>query len=98
LYAVSEVLAFGEMRLNVFIVAEETAECPGDIGAWLFYSNKNTIDVRDSELACNVMEGGKSRDSCVDFISFFLFIWKITRLVERLCWDYVGHKMFYLFH
>jgi hypothetical protein len=71
LYAVSELLAVGKMRLNVFIVAEETVERPGDIGARLFYRKKETIDVRDSEIACNMMEGGKSRDSCVDFIRFF---------------------------
>jgi len=39
LYVVSEVLAFGEMRGNVFNVAEETIERPGDIGARLFSKN-----------------------------------------------------------
>lgn len=69
----------------MFIVAEETVERPGDIGARLFYKNKETIDVRDSEVACNMMEGGKSRDSYVDFICFF-FIYMENRLVEGLCW------------
>jgi hypothetical protein len=71
LYAVSEVLAVGEMRRNAFSVAEETVELPGDIGTRLFYKNKETIDVRDSEVAWHTMEGGKSHDSYVDFIRLF---------------------------
>ena len=62
------------MRLNVFSVAEETVERPGGIGARLFYKNKETLDGRGSEVACNVMDGGKSRGSYVDFIpSVYLY-------------------------
>jgi hypothetical protein len=43
----------------VFNVAEETVERPRDVGARLFYKNKETIHVRDSEVACNMMDGGK---------------------------------------
>jgi hypothetical protein len=63
----------------VFIVAKETVEHPGDIGARLFCENKETLDGRDSEVACNVMEGGKSRDSFVTDIEHH-------RLVALLCW------------
>jgi len=64
------------MRWSVFSVAEETVERPGDIGARLFYKNKEKIDVGDSEVAWHMMEGGKSRDSYVDFTRIFYFYGK----------------------